>query len=537
MNAQQFVMQTLCGMPKVRISKWATLAPAALLTILLSACTLPMAAPPAWQPQADATPSPAEIITLAGTEWLLTSLDGRTPLEGVTITLDFFPDNYLEGDAGCNRYGSNYTRSTSDFRVSVIHKTDLDCDVSDSVRQQEMAYLQALASIAAYRATADHLEFDNASGKTILIFARKLPPAVDPALRDTEWVLVLWHGRGPLEGSRITLNLDQEGFGGFAGCNQYGGEYEAADAGILLTSSIWLTAAGCETPALQEQEQAYIEMLSRAATYNLDGDRLEIGDAGGDTLLVFERHPEMAMNPFDLLHTTWRLISADGESPLEGPVITLAFHNGRLAGGHAGCNDYLATYQAAGDDMRFLYLGMLGADCQAEALQVQQDRYTTFLSETTDYRHIGGRLELHTRRGQALAFEPFAHHAGLEGPTWSLMAIVESEETAQEMAVAPVTGILLGTEITAVFQDGAVSGSAGCNAYATTYSRDGSAISFQDVFATEKDCLDPAGIMEQERRYLDVLREVADARIYGHQLWLETGAGQALVFSTTNGAP
>lgn len=61
-----------------------------------------------------------------------------------------------------------------------------------------------------------------------------------------------------------------------------------------LSISIWLTAEGCETPALQEQEQSYIETLSRAAIYRLDGDRLEIGDAGGDTLLVFERHPGAA---------------------------------------------------------------------------------------------------------------------------------------------------------------------------------------------------------------------------------------------------
>jgi heat shock protein HslJ len=42
--------------------------------------------------------------------------------------------------------------------------------------------------------------------------------------------------------------------------------------------------------------------------------------------------------------------------------------------------------------------------------------------------------------------------------------------------------------------------------------------------------LDPAGIMEQEAHYLDLLAAVIGYRIYGDRLWLETGDGQALVF-------
>ena len=43
--------------------------------------------------------------------------------------------------------------------------------------------------------------------------------------------------------------------------------------------------------------------------------------------------------------------------------------------------------------------------------------------------------------------------------------------------------------------------------------------------------LDPRGIMAQEQRYLDTLRQATTARVYGMRLWLETPDGRALVFA------
>jgi heat shock protein HslJ len=39
-----------------------------------------------------------------------------------------------------------------------------------------------------------------------------------------------------------------------------------------------------------EQEKAYIEALQNAATYQVIDDRLEIGDASSETMLVFLRN-------------------------------------------------------------------------------------------------------------------------------------------------------------------------------------------------------------------------------------------------------
>jgi len=53
---------------------------------------------------------------------------------------------------------------------------------------------------------------------------------------------------------------------------------------------------------------------------------------------------------------------------------------------------------------------------------------------------------------------------------------------------------------------------------------------FETIVSTEMACLDAAGVMEQERHYLELLAAVASYHIYGDRLWLDTGDGQALVF-------
>jgi len=118
-----------------------------------------------------------------------------------------------------------------------------------------------------------------------------------------------------------------------------------------------------------------------------------------------------------------------------------------------------------------------------------------------------------------------------EGTIWTFTAFVEGETTSPR---------LTGTEITLTFeggtlnQRGAVSGSAGCNAYSTAYVFDGSFLAFEAPVMTEQYCSNPPGIMEQEQRYLGFLKDVTVYRIDDNQLSLETGEGRALVFTVQN---
>ena len=510
-----------------------------VLAAALTACGRP--GEPVEPPDGGDRSEPAsEEATLGGTEWVLTSLNGNSPVEDSTITLAFHNEDEISGNAGCNYYGARYITSGNDSSISArgIDKTDMDCDVPEYVMQQEDAYFEALRNAAAYRVMGDRLEIKDTAGETILTFAMKEEPPIDPALDDTEWVLTSLNGSNLLEGSNITLNFAEGGAGGFAGCNAYGGEYTAADEGTLTIGEMMITLMACQTPeGILEQERAYIEALRNAAAYWVMDDCLEIANAAGETTLAFTMKEEFPMDPSDLVGTAWQLVSMDGHSPVEGSTITLAFHdeNQNQVSGSAGCRGYVGGYEASGDDIRFPWLTMIGAAClEQESLMRQEGHYTDHFSWVTNYRLGEEQLEILTARGEVLVFEPLPEDAdaSLERTTWVLTAFIE-EKTVEGMDIPLLmpTNLLAETAITATFEDGTVSGSAGCNTYFAAYTCDGSFLTCETPAATEMACSGPAGVMEQEQRYLGLLNDATAYRIYGSQLWLETGDGRALVFT------
>jgi len=469
------------------------------------------------------------LLTLDNTEWVLTLLNGHSPMDGPTITLSFYPGNYMEGITGCNSYGVDYATDGSAFRVPEIHRTEEECEVPDRTMQQEAAYFEALASVAAYRATEERLEFDDAAGTLTLVFGRQLPPTVDRDLQDTEWMLTKLRGQDLLAGSRITLNLAQEGFEGFAGCNNYGGEYMAADAGNWMTSSIWLTAQNCGQPALMDQEQAFVAALGDTASYWLVADRLELQDATGETVLVYTRRADCAEEPADLAGTAWQLVSVGDREPAKSSATLLAFLDDRWLVEYSECEGYISSYQATGHDLSTDFSAWLGRVCPDD-----RGHSVISLEVPDDYCLAQGRLQITTMPGRVFAYEPLPEAAqlSLEKPTWSLLSIVGARQIEGEAVPWPDPGgVVEGTEITIAFKDNTASGSAGCNDYGAAYTLDGMLLAFSDVVAIDRDCPTPEGVMEQEQRYLGTLRDVTNYHIYGALLWLWTKDGRAMVFT------
>jgi heat shock protein HslJ len=189
------------------------------------------------------------------------------------------------------------------------------------------------------------------------------------------------------------------------------------------------------------------------------------------------------------------------------------------------------VYEAQDCDLALLYTAMLGAVCTEEALLEQDGAYTTSLGWTSHYRLGEGQLELLTSRGDVLLFEPLEGEVTLEGPTWSLVAFFEPKPTEGMQAPLPrPTDVLDGTEITICFWGDRLQGSAGCNSYEAAYARDGSTLTIEGIAATEMACMSPEGVMEQDARYLGLLKDVSAYHVYGGRLWLETEDGRALVF-------
>jgi heat shock protein HslJ len=116
---------------------------------------------------------------LVGTQWVLVSLNGESPIEGTEITLNFEKE-FLGGFMGCNGYGggpdSGKYIATDDGTLTIPHQIAVTvqlCSTPEGIMEQEAAYIEALRSTTSYRMVDDRLEIDNAAGETILVFARK----------------------------------------------------------------------------------------------------------------------------------------------------------------------------------------------------------------------------------------------------------------------------------------------------------------------------------------------------------------------------
>ncbi len=86
------------------------------------------------------------------------------------------------------------------------------------------------------------------------------------------------------------------------------------------------------------------------------------------------------------------------------------------------------------------------------------------------------------------------------------------------------------TQLTITFEDGQVSGNAGCNHYGGSYQVKGDAISFDALFMTEMACMEPVGVMEQELTYLELLGAAQRFELVDGVLTIFTDLEQTMTF-------
>lgn len=224
----------------------------------------------------------------------------------------------------------------------------------------------------------------------------------------------------------------------------------------------------------------------------------------------------------NLTGSRWNLVSMAGEAPVEGSTITLDFLNGDL-GGNASCNSYSAPYTLDGET---LSVGLATSTMMAcEGVMDQEARYLGLLSSAESLSAGDDELVIGTPEGD-LVFEPAAD-APLEGTTWTLSGLVENEG---------VSSMIGDEEITALFEDGQLSGFAGCNSYSAEYSVDGEVLNLGDVVSTLVACEDEER-NEREQAFLGALQNAAAYQIVRESLTLLDASGNPLLqFSAQDAA-
>jgi heat shock protein HslJ len=111
----------------------------------------------------------------------------------------------------------------------------------------------------------------------------------------------------------------------------------------------------------------------------------------------------------------------------------------------------------------------------------------------------------------------------LEQNKWSLNSYGEQNNPEQ---------VLRDTEITATFEstEGEVNGSSGCNTYFASYEVSGNSLSISNLTYTERACVSPAGVMEQEQEYLSLLACAESFQVDDTSLTIKCSNGRQLYF-------
>lgn len=111
-------------------------------------------------------------------------------------------------------------------------------------------------------------------------------------MEETVWVLQSLNGVPPFADVEITMefrrNFADRGdmLGGRGVCNGYGVPYQLDGQRLLVTrNALESSAEGCLPESYNDLEQQYYDVLSRVENYELEGDRLTLSTADGDTLV------------------------------------------------------------------------------------------------------------------------------------------------------------------------------------------------------------------------------------------------------------
>jgi heat shock protein HslJ len=103
-------------------------------------------------------------------------------------------------------------------------------------------------------------------------------------LDGTAWRLVSYGGKHVLPGSGPTLFFDDGRVGGNASCNTFGGSYKTRGSSLDVGETAW-TLMACVENELMEQENTYMQLLSKTERFEFSNGQLVITTTDGKQLI------------------------------------------------------------------------------------------------------------------------------------------------------------------------------------------------------------------------------------------------------------
>ena len=223
-------------------------------------------------------------VSLTGGTWVMTMVNNGkqavvSALPDVEVTAIFGADGQLSGSGGCNTYSAPYTVDGNRIKIGMAITTLMACE--QPIMDQEAQYLAAIRTAAVYKIEGSQLELRNATGS--LLASYTLQPGGASALVGPTWVMTMVNNGkqavvGALADTEVTAVFGADGqLSGSAGCNTYNAPYTVDGDKIRIGLAI-STMMACPQP-IMDQEAQYLAALRQAATYTIQGTRLELRSA------------------------------------------------------------------------------------------------------------------------------------------------------------------------------------------------------------------------------------------------------------------
>jgi len=223
--------------------------------------------------------------------------------------------------------------------------------------------------------------------------------------------------------------------------------------------------------------------------------------------------------------TTWRLTELPGaQSAALGQLsrpVTVRFESGQLTG-FGGCNNFAGSYALEGDSLTVGPVATTQMACADPGSSVEQ-AFHAAMSGTLRYAVDGDELSAKTATGATLRFQR-QQPPKLSGVDWKVTSFNNNRHA--------VVGVIGEAPVTMSFEDGRVSGSAGCNDFHGTYATEGGQIKVGPLATTRRACDEP--LMTQEREFRAALASAVTWSIDGNVLDMHRADGERAIWAVAD---
>jgi heat shock protein HslJ len=222
----------------------------------------------------------AEVPSLDGTAWVLSSLPDHTLVPGSPATLRF-EGGRASGSDSCNRYATSYTASRGQLKFdAAAAATMMAC--APAIMEQARAFTASLGATSSYRIANGQLQLLAPAGTVVASFTPQ-----SQELAGTSWHVTGYNNGkqavvSVLPGTQLTAEFAADGrVSGSAGCNNYTATYTASGSSLRFGPAATTRKMCAQPDGIMEQEQQFLKALETVTTIRQEGERAELRTADG----------------------------------------------------------------------------------------------------------------------------------------------------------------------------------------------------------------------------------------------------------------